>query len=363
MADSNPLGIMDDFDRCLQLHSTFTERVARLIGELLSGSNLRVHSITHRVKDRGSFEKKLARPDAKYQKLSDVTDTCGVRIITYFEDEVDAVADVIQKEFDVNFPCSVDKRALLEPDRFGYVSLHYICKFSAVRLCLPEYRRFSDCVVEIQVRSILQHTWAEIEHDLGYKSALAIPKEIRRRFSRLAGLLEIADCEFVQLRDRLQDYERAVTSKVAEAPTSVAIDQASLSAYIRQSTMVHELDKQIAPLLGALEIHDLSPTEFHGRLATNFDNVGLKTIAEISSALETYGGLLIRFAAYFLEGCQIRESINAGISLFYLCYFLALRSGKSREDVIAYLEAVGIGGPEERTETADKLLAAFKRIR
>ncbi len=147
---------------------------------------------------------------------------------------------------------------------------------ATVTLELGGYRRFSGCVVEIQVRSILQHTWAEIEHDLGYKSALAIPKQIRRRFSRLAGLLEIADSEFVQLRDTLQTYERVVMSEVAEAPTSVAVDQASLSAYIKQSTRVQNLDRQIAQLVGARVRESISPG-FIGTLATKFDNIGLRT--------------------------------------------------------------------------------------
>ena len=44
---------------------------------------------------------------------------------------------------------------------------------------------------EIQFRTVLQHAWAEIEHDLGYKTEFGIPLDVRREFSRVAGLLEI----------------------------------------------------------------------------------------------------------------------------------------------------------------------------
>ena len=64
------------------------------------------------------------------------------------------------------------------------------------RMVLRENKAFEGLKCEIQIRSVLQHAWAEIEHDLGYKSELTIPKEVRRSFSRLAGLLELGDKEF-----------------------------------------------------------------------------------------------------------------------------------------------------------------------
>ena len=50
--------------------------------------------------------------------------------------------------------------------------------------------------LEIQIRSILQHAWAEIEHDLCYKNSTPLPRKIKRRMYRLAGVLELADKEF-----------------------------------------------------------------------------------------------------------------------------------------------------------------------
>jgi hypothetical protein len=59
---------------------------------------------------------------------------------------------------------------------------------------------------EIQARTVLEHAWAEIEHDLGYRSRDAVPDAVRRRLNRLAGLLELADQEFVAIRRELTDY-------------------------------------------------------------------------------------------------------------------------------------------------------------
>ena len=98
-----------------------------------------------------------------------MTDITGVRVITYFADQVDEIAKVMEGEFNIDIKNSIDKRDILDPDRFGYLSLHYvIVSLSSARCALAEYRSFSELKAEVQVRSILQHAWAEIEHDLGY---------------------------------------------------------------------------------------------------------------------------------------------------------------------------------------------------
>lgn len=107
---------------------------------------------------------------------------------------------MIGEEFDI-FEYSDKGAALIEEERFGYRSIHYLVTLKESRTELAEYKPFSRAIVEVQVRTILQHAWAEIEHDIQYKSASAIPTEIRRRFMSLAGLLELADREFQAIQD------------------------------------------------------------------------------------------------------------------------------------------------------------------
>ncbi|WP_242785636.1 GTP pyrophosphokinase [Bacillus cereus] len=125
---------------------------------------------------------KVEKGGNKYSTLNDITDISGIRVITYFSDDVDKVASMIQNEFEIDETNSVDKRTLLDPDRFGYLSLHYVIKLNTLRTSLVEYQRFKDLKAEVQIRSILQHAWAEIEHDLGYKSKNSIPRVVKRDF-------------------------------------------------------------------------------------------------------------------------------------------------------------------------------------
>jgi putative GTP pyrophosphokinase len=102
---------------------------------------------------------------------------------------------MVECEFVIDWENSVDKGELLSPDRFGYLSVHYVASLSPSRLALPEYKQYGSIKAEIQVRSILQHAWAEIERGLGYRNQ-TMPGRVRRRFSMVAGLLEMADKEF-----------------------------------------------------------------------------------------------------------------------------------------------------------------------
>lgn len=211
---------MDDFDREYDALANLLEglkvTVDTLIPTLLEIDGIRFHSVTSRIKSKASTRQKLQRPDKK-RELGDLTDTFGVRVITYFQDEVDTVAKLIEREFIVDRENSVDKRALLNPDRFGYLSLHYVLKLNAERSTLTENRAYRDVRFELQIRSMLQHTWAEIEHDTGYKSESEVPDAVRRRFSRLAGLLELADDEFLEIRNELAksaDLQRSRTIQV-----------------------------------------------------------------------------------------------------------------------------------------------------
>ena len=127
-----------------------------------------------------------------------------------------------------------DKGAeLIQDDRFGYQSIHYLVKFTSLRSRLPEYEPFANAIAEIQIRTILQHAWAEIEHDIQYKSASVIPTEIRRRFMALAGMLELADREFQAIQNADRQLTVEARSRVAGGQLSqVEITPDALKAFL-----------------------------------------------------------------------------------------------------------------------------------
>ena len=349
-------------------YEVFTKTLENLINDILKAKRVRIHSVTSRVKSLNSLIDKINKPDAEYNRLDDVKDISGIRIITYFSDDVDHIADIIKKEFDIDLKSSVDKRTILDPDRFGYLSLHYSVKLPKSRLALTEFNPFKGLSSEIQIRSILQHTWAEIEHDLGYKSNQAVPKDIRRRFSRLAGLLELADEEFVLIRNKLKEYENKLPEEVKNSPATVLIDKASLVAYVRISDQIQKLDKIfMSPSLFNAKKIELDS----GWLANLIDRlqcVGLKTIGDINNALNVNKKTIVGFAKIWLHrpkptrrGYQRapRTSIYAGICMFYLFYVL-LAQKKSAKEIQNSLVKCDFCSAHEAKNLAKTIMTRYK---
>ena len=213
--------------------------VGRVIDQALKSRDIQVHSVQFRAKEAASFGHKASKPSdddpnrPKYpDPLQDITDLSGTRVITYFPRTVKAIDQMLREEFDILEV--IDKsRDLVEEERFGYQSIHYLVRLSRPRSALPEYRRFSEAITEVQVRTILQHAWAEIEHDIQYKSSAAIPREIRRRFMALARTPELADREFQSIQDEDAARDQEAKTLVEENKLeNVEITPAALKLYL-----------------------------------------------------------------------------------------------------------------------------------
>jgi putative GTP pyrophosphokinase len=206
---------------------TFFEELAQVVRRILEAlkrRDIKVLSVQARAKDPTSLGKKAALPSdedpnrPRYgNPLKDITDLAGVRVIAFFPGTLSEIDTVLEDQFMI-VERSNKGDDLIEEERFGYQSIHYLVSLDPRRSKLPEYEPFADAIAEIQVRTILQHAWAEIEHDIQYKSSSVIPTEIRRRFMALAGMLEIADREF----QTIQDDDRRLT---AEARSRVELGQ------------------------------------------------------------------------------------------------------------------------------------------
>lgn len=181
------------------LYEKLAETAKQVISNIVDDKGLTYHYIDARAKEVKDFTKKIQQ--GIYYEPEQMQDLAGVRVICYVKSEVDKVCESIEQNFEIDRTRSLDKARILGSDKMGYQSIHYIAKFPKSRTDLTDYKKFENLYFEIQVRTILQHAWAEIEHDRIYKSSKKMSKNIKRQFNLVSSILESADNEFQRLHE------------------------------------------------------------------------------------------------------------------------------------------------------------------
>ena len=301
---------------------------ASLIEKAVKNANISTMQISHRIKSPDSYLEKLNRKPDRYPTPYDMTDMLGFRIICYFSDKVDAFMEIIKDLFVVDTKNSVDKRKQLAADSFGYLSLHFI-------VSLPPSENYpaelTKCRFEIQIRTVLQHTWAEIEHDLGYKSDFGIPREVRRGFSRIASLLEVADGYFVMIRDQLDQYRKNVIEKLQSDDVSdMPLDLITLREFMKYSTYMQSFTRDIADISGA-ELVETNPEPYLSQLA----DLGITDLEGLLTAAEREHDHALLLARSVLEDSGIEE-LTSTVALYYLCRAVLVWGDYTKEQIEDY---------------------------
>ena len=237
---------IEDYIEARSTYKILANKVEQIIKEVLEINNINFHMVTSRAKSIESFSEKIKKP--KYDKpLEQLTDLAGIRIIGYVESDVNAISKLIEDIFLIDPENSLDKSNELGIDKVGYKSIHYVCQLEKSRTKLPEYSRFKELSFEIQIRTILQHSWAEIEHDKNYKFTGTLRKDIQRRFKLLAGLLESADREFDSISNEIDNYAKSVSENTVKGELDIPINSTSLKEFLKTKFAKAVSQKNISP--------------------------------------------------------------------------------------------------------------------
>lgn len=312
--------ILDTYDQNAIKFGHFSKALKSLLSSLILNEGIVVHSLESRVKNRRSLELKVNRKK-RYSCLDDITDIVGVRVITHYSDDVDRIAELVKKEFDIDMENSIDKRKILEPDRFGYLSLHYIILLNGSRSSLSEYGKYKGLKAEIQIRSVLQHAWAEIEHDIGYKSNIGVPDPIRRQFSRLAGLLEIADNEFVNIKNDLEKYKVTVKDEIKRSISNIPIDKVTLVEFMNSNKVVGDIFRRIQKEFDLVfdDNHDDGIIE---NVISNLSYIKILTLDVLEKKLLDNIELLMRRLSIFSNDFKTRCATDGLSKMYMIIYFV-----------------------------------------
>ena len=247
------------------------DTLGRILRPLLKRAVLQMglHAeVTARTKELQSFAEKCLRKADRYPRPSlQFTDLCGARVIVDSRDSIPQVCAFIERNFEIDTANSEDVLDRLSEKEFGYRSVHYIVSLRGdiltllsemqVEIDVPalgqaveklcERRTQDQCEgglppgpvfkAEIQLRTLLQHTWAAFAHDRIYKADFQVPKHWQREAHRIAATLEEADEAFARTIRGVESYrnyfgaymsEKRRKKEITILETSLAYDPKNL---------------------------------------------------------------------------------------------------------------------------------------
>ena len=342
MMDTHSQELLEQYRSLLPVYSEMAEIIPEKLKGFFDDAGLIVAAVEHRVKTEGSLTGKLQLKGGKYSSIYDITDIIGIRVITFYIDDVDKVASVLERLFEIDWENSVDKRKAHETDSFGYLSLHYICRIPESAYTDPEHPEINKIRFEVQMRTVLQHAWANMNHDTGYKSGVEIPKVYLRNLSRLAGMLELVDDEFSRIRRELADYRRKVQQLVASGNLSeVALDGDSFRSYISIKPF-DRLNRRIASINQA-EIQEVDLSNF----LPLFQAMRFTTLGDIQNMIKDFSEAAYQIACFQI-GLTDLDILASSVAPQNLCTAYILKNGGGKIGLKLMLDE--LNGPSESNE-------------
>lgn len=321
-----------------------SDEASQMLHHALREQGIYITAMEHRVKTEKSLTGKLELKGAKYKTIDDITDLVGLRVITFYTDEVDKVAAIAKRIFDIDWQESVDKRKLHELDAFGYNSLHYICRLKTGG---PRF--------ELQMRTALQHVWSTIEHDTGYKGDVKMPREYKRQFSRLAGMMELIDDEFSRLRIVLTDYRRQMLALVNSGQlVDVPLSAETFRSYLE----LHPFDR-LNKRIAAVNQAEIWPVSMMSYLRV-LESFGLETLGDVQQFIDENSDDAHQLALSQLAITDL-DILSSNTALQYLCLVYVLKHDGGRDGLISLFNRIN-GENDSNSMLADMMLEQARTL-
>ena len=179
----------------------------------------------------------------------------------------------------------------------------------------------------------MQHAWSAIQHDIGYKSDFGVPREINRQFARLAGLLELADDEFVRARDNMVGYTEDIRKRIiTDDADDVVINMISLNEYVLHNNKMQSLIKEIAGISGA-EISVIDAEGYIPQLAY----LGVKKLGDIEVMIKENYDRAIALATKSLSMANL-DIVSSNVALRFLCRAELINKNYEFDKIVEFLK-------------------------
>jgi len=326
--------ILAQYRANIDSYNKIKEIVVTELKKITDSLNMLPNSIEARVKTEKSLAGKLELKGHKYKDASSITDLVGARVVTFYKGEIDLVAAKITSRFDIDWDNSIDKRKLHKFDQFGYSSLHFISRIPKTLYYDENHPEINEIRFEIQIRTVLQHTWASIYHDTGYKNDVEVPSEYLRSLSRLAGLLEIADNEFNDIKISLDQYRKKIKELVSSGDLEeVELNYDSFVAYCDRGRF-DDLNKLIA------SIHNMDIEVVSNRtLLQAFKRIGFTTLKDLEELIKNHSDNAYKLCILQFEDTDL-DIVSSLIGPISLIFVYCLSKGCRENELVQVLEDI-----------------------
>lgn len=299
--------LQEAYESRLSMYEAVLENLVRSLGSELKERGLRF-SLKHRVKSFSSYYTKLLERIGRIQnreKRTDIQDILGIRIVCPFLENLQSAEEMMRSCYTL---FEVEKKGAEQSFReFGYQAIHLLLELP--RELRENYPDLDIDICEVQIRTILQDAWSEVEHELVYKSSFTpYDESLRRKLAALNANLTLSDVIFQEIRD----YQRSLHAELkrrrrsfvelVETETAGTVARSgpepAPSEYndISSSANVDEL------LLKALNAHNRG--EFNGAI-TMYDDILKRQIdTRVRSVITVHRGMALFAAARYSEALK-----------------------------------------------------------
>jgi len=190
------LHVKKEYDVLISQYEEVSRKLQRKISTLLRTNDINA-DIKFRVKNFDSYFEKILKLHAQGDSPR-LTDVLGIRIICPFLEDIHRVEQTLAANFRIE---EIEKKGLKHSFReFGYDSTHIL--IALPRDILNKHLPYTSKMFEVQIRTILQDAWAEVEHELVYKANFSVLNEpIKRKLASLNAILTLSDVLFQEIRE------------------------------------------------------------------------------------------------------------------------------------------------------------------
>ena len=283
-----------EYESLAPRYESLCHELATQLKELLDRDSVTLAvPLESRVKTWQSIRDKCEQNALEPEKLADLRDISGLRIVVLFKRDIDKVREIISQNFEVLREEDTQER--LAEDQFGYGSVHFEVTPKKEWLAVPTLSNLKGLVAEIQLRTASQHIWAASSHVLQYKKQSHVPVPVRRAINRVAALLETVDLEFERVLAERDEYVQDVSQAAGELPLDIDTLRAALDRLLPAENKF--VDDEYADLLDELLYFDI------------------KTVAQTEQLVETHRQAVMRADAAQVEIFLAEPKVFEGLDL------------------------------------------------